>query len=407
MPNLLDHFITSTQEGRRGVESPEYTPGEVIESMNRFGPNFARLRRPFLDRWGRAKVIVNTGRWTAQDTKGGERKPIAQAQFVNDLQNQGWQLPLVVNATSLRKEDWIELDRTVVMAQRNRLTAWDDLAASSSYGSFNAMNRMTLEYEAMSDPGEAVVDMDAIADGRTDTPLFKLRSVPLPITHSDFWYSARRIGVSSSGGTPLDKAGAEWASRRVAEMIEATTIGTVTGVQFGSQTAGYGAHDGDSQVYGYTNFPSRVTKTDLTTPTGINPEAVLADVLEMVETMEGNDFYGPYVLYHSTAYSRWLNDDYFRTGSTSAVRSVRERLLQIGGIQDIKRLDNLSSGYQLILVQLNDSNVAQAINGMDTTVVQWESQGGMRLNFKVMAIKVPLLKAPYDGVSGILHATTS
>jgi hypothetical protein len=60
----------------------------------------------------------------------------------------------------------------------------------------------------------------------------------------------------------------------------------------------------------------------------------------------------------------------------------------------------------MILVQMT-AEVAQAINGMEITTVQWPSQGGMRHNFKVMCIKVPLLKAPYDGVAGIIHATTS
>ena len=39
--------------------------------------------------------------------------------------------------------------------------------------------------------------------------------------------------------------------------------------------------------------------------------------------------------------------------------------------------------------------------------VQWESVGGMRLNFKVMAIQVPQLRADYYNNCGILHATTS
>jgi len=44
---------------------------------------------------------------------------------------------------------------------------------------------------------------------------------------------------------------------------------------------------------------------------------------------------------------------------------------------------------------------------MPITTVQWESQGGMRLNFKVMAIQVPQLRADYSSQSGIAHGTTS
>jgi len=58
------------------------------------------------------------------------------------------------------------------------------------------------------------------------------------------------------------------------------------------------------------------------------------------------------------------------------------------------------------MVQMT-SDVARAINGMPITTVQWESAGGMRLNFKVMAIQVPQIRSDYDGNSGICHATTS
>jgi len=44
---------------------------------------------------------------------------------------------------------------------------------------------------------------------------------------------------------------------------------------------------------------------------------------------------------------------------------------------------------------------------MELTTVQWESNGGMKLNFKVMAIQVPYIKSTSDGVTGIVHGTTS
>lgn len=376
--------------------------GEGLSQIH-FDPG---MLRPFLAPNGEICVTANKGFKTDDN---GNLVPVRATFAIRQLQAKGMNHPLwnmVSNATTMRKEDWIHLDRRLVLSTRKRLTAWSDLEAANPVGGFNGMSKMTYEYEAMTDPGEAVVDMDAITDGRRDQPQFKLRSVPLPITHSDFSFSERRIAVSRNSGTPVNTTMGEAAGRRVAETIEQTTIGTITGTTYGTQTASYADHDGTSTVYGYTNFTHRVTKTDLTTPTGTNPEAINADVLEMIEVMETNGFYGPYILYHSTPYTRYLNDDYFRTGSTSAVRSVRARLMENGGISSIKRLDYLTSGYQLILVQM-DPEVAEAINGMDITTVQWVEKGGLELKFKVMAIKVPLLKAPYNGTAGILHGTTS
>lgn len=376
--------------------------GNVLSSNGvRYDPG---MLRPYIDDRGRRCVTVNTGR-LVMDNKTGKYVPKLQKVLIADLVNRGYYSP-VFNATSLRKEQWIELDRMVIRAARQRLRAWSDLEAANSYGGFNGMARMTLEYEAMSDPGSAVVDMDGLTAGPTDSPLFKLRSLPLPITHSDFWFSERRMAISRNGDTPLDTTMAEAAGRRVAELIEQTTIGTVTGVTYGTVSAGPTAHDNTSAVYGYTNHPYRITKTNMTTPTGSNPESTVADVLAARNTMYGYKFYGPYMIYHSTDWDTYLDNDYARLGGDNASMTLRDRLKKIEGIQDVRRLDFLTSTFTMIMVQMT-SDVARAINGMDITTVQWESQGGMRKNFKVMAIKVPQIRYDYNGVAAVQHMTTA
>lgn len=379
---------------RTGAEGPV---GSMLQDVH-YDPG---LMRPYFDRDGKRYVTVNTGktRWCP------ERKaevPIFRKVSIGSLLQRGINSP-VFNATVLRKDEWIRFDNAIIRAYRTRLRAWDDLLGSGQVGGFDGMGSLTYEYEMMSEAGEARVDMDGITDGRGDNPLFKLASIPLPITHSDFWFSERRLALSRNRGTPLDTAMAEFAARRVAELVEQTVIGTVTGLSYGTNTS---QHEGSSQVYGYTNFPYRTTKTDLNTPTGSNPEAVKQDVIEMRELLRADGFYGPYMLYHSTGYDAFLDDDYFRAGGTSATTTLRDRIKSIEGISDIRRLDFLTSGYVLIMIQMTP-DVAQAINAMPITMVQWESQGGLRKNFKVMAIQVPLLRRDYNGNAGIVHATTS
>lgn len=394
----LDYVIN-----RGGEFSGHGAVGERFAGEAGFDPG---MWRPYWDERPNSRPVValQTGRqvWNRAEKK---YLPETREVRVKDLIENG-DLDPTYNATTLRKGDWSNMDNRLQMVVRQRLRAWTDLSAAASFGGFDGWSKLTHEYEAMNDPGEAQVDMEGITDGRTDNPLFKLRSIPLPITHSDFFFTKRRIDVSRRSGTPISTTMAEAAGRRVAEVIERTTIGTETGITFGTQTAGYGAHDGTSTVYGYTNFPARTTKTDLTAPTGTNPEAVMTDVLEMIDLLQADGFYGPYTLYHSTGYSRYLNDDYFRSGSTSTATILRRRILDIEGITDVRRLDYLTSGHQLILVQMT-SEYMEAINGMSLQTVQWESQGGMRRNFKVMAIMVPLLKSDYNGNAPIVHGTTS
>lgn len=391
--------------------------GEALGGIN-YDPG---LMQPYFNRRGQRAVTINTGRMlynNQKDVYTPERKEV----LISNLMQQGIYSP-VFNATSLRKEEWIQLDQVVLRAARQRLRAWADLAAANSYGGFNAMAKETLEHETMSDPGEALVDMDGLTEGRTDTPLFRLQGTPLPITHSDFYFSSRKLAQSRNTGTPLDTVQGEAAGRRVAEMIEKTLIGTVTGFRAdeGPYASGYGYGTGGAagaagtrynMVYGYTNYPDRLTKTDLTTPTGSNPSATVADVIAMRQQLIDGRFYGPFMLYHSTDWDEYMDQDYFAlatTGMAAPTQTLRERLKKIDGIQDVRRLDFLPSSsnpFTLIMVQMT-ADVAQAINGMDITTVQWESVGGMRLNFKVMCIQVPRLRSDFYGRCGILHATTS
>lgn len=380
--------------------------GALIES--RFDPN---LLRPFIDTDGKRKVIVNTGR-VIFNKKTQRQEPVYNKVLLKDLNNQGIHLP-VHNATSLRKEEWIHFDQVVVRAARKRLRAWSDLASQSSFSGFNGMGKMILEHETMSDPGVAITDMDGLGVGRTDSPKFQLEGLPLPITHSNFWFSQRRLATSRNTQTPLDSSMAEAAARRVSESVEKTLIGVQTGLTYGGNSTQVGGYGRTSSVYGYTNFPNRLTKTNMTAPTGSNPEVTVSEVLAARDSLFNNNFYGPFMLYHSTDWDKYLDNDYQRLvsggNSVGGSMTLRNRLRMIEDIQDVRRLDFLNSAtnpFTMIMVQMT-TDVARAVEGLQITTIQWESQGGMMLNFKVMCIMVPQLRADFNGNCGIMHMTTS
>lgn len=383
------------------------------------------MMRPYIvverDKYGNGrfakKVTINTGRMHF-DQRLQKEVPVLQEYDTGLLASRGiyhatW------NAETLRKDQWIEMDRTVIKAARARLRAWADLAGANTYGGFNGMAKMTLEYEAMSDPGEAQVDMDGLVKGRTDSPIFGLRSMPLPITHSDFSFSARRLAASRNGGMPLDSTLAEAGGRRVAESIEKVTIGVDTGIQFGPTPTSDPRYDNTSKIYGYTNLPQRITYSG-NAPTGNNASAIIADVIAMRELMYEHNFFGPFMLYTTPSWDQYLDEDYILTGGNVATQTLRERIEAIDGIDGVRRLDfwapsgrnnpvlpytNTPGGaYQKVLVQMTQ-DTARAINGMDITTVMWETMGGMSTNFKVMAIQVPQLRYDYNQVAAIVHST--
>lgn len=392
----------------------------------------AGMLRPYFDRNGQPAVTMNMGRTTLVK---GIQTPIKEHVLIRDLVNNYGIYSPVFNATSLRKEEWLELDRVVLKAARYRLRAWADLASRNSYGGFNAMGKMILEHETMSDPGNAMVDMDGLSEGRTDSPKFQLEGLPLPITHCDFWYSARRLAISRNSGSSLDTTMGEAAGRRVAEQIEKVTIGNNSGITYGGNSTQVGGYGRTSKVYGYTNFTSRLTKTNMTPPTraGWTPETTQIEVNVCLNTLRNNKFYGPFVMYHSNDWDPYMNGDYYvakTSGAVAPTLTLKERLLKIDGIEDIRRLDFLFSvvptpspsdtGYTgpggegitsanpftFLIIQMTP-DVARAVNGMDITTVQWEGKGGMQLFFKVLCIQVPQLRADQYGNTGILQATTT
>ena len=402
------------------------------------------IRRPYLDRNGRLAVTVNAGMTT---NERGERVPIRQHRLVADMVNNGQMLPPpVTNATALRKEEWLEIDRTVVRAARKRLRFYADVNRLSGAYSVPGMSKMLLEYETMADPGEAVQDMNGLTAGRGDETQFQLEGFPLVLTHADFWLDSRRLAISRNSGTPIDGTIGEACARRVGEMIEKTSIGTNTGMTYGgasTQTGGYGR---TSKVYGATNFPPRVTTTGYKPTgngragTGWTPLDTLFDVLAAVQSLRSQNFYGPWMIYHSDDWDQYLDRDYFTTTGSGSInglstKTLRERLCAIGEgdgtdagekvILGCRRLDflfgtapNATTGnagmnyydtlypFTMLLVQMTPE-VVRAINGLDVTTVQWEEQGGMKLKFKVMACQGCMFRADFNQNCGIAHITAS
>lgn len=325
--------------------------------------------RPFIGEDGREYVTVN---------EGGILKAV----------------PTMNSNASLRKDDWLMLDTAIVKAARSRLKAVADLrSAGLTFTVPNGMGKTVLETETQSDVDPAIVSMDGLAVAANDRPQFGLSGLPLPIIHKDFSFSARQIQASRNGGSPLDTATAEASARRVAEEAEKMLLGNSTVADLFK----YGGYT----IYGYTDHPSRLTKT-ITSPTasGWTPVTTLNEVLAMRDQAKAAYHYGPYWLYVGSSWDKYLDADF--SANYPGV-TLRDRLLKCENIGKCQSLDFLS-GYTMILVQAT-TDVVREVIGMDVTTVQWESHGGMQVNFKVMAIMVPQLRADYNGNMGIVHGS--
>jgi hypothetical protein len=379
-----------------------------LEASVGFDPG---IIRPVLMPDGGRYCSIRTGKMITNEA--GEQVAERQLIPLSRLINNGI-VPFTYNATALPYRTWEMIDRAVLKASRDRLQAWDDLAAANSFGGFDGMATTSLIKDTMTDPGDAKVDMETLSDDFNDSPLLVPDIVPLPIIHAGASVSQRRLAQSRRSGMPLDTTLIEASGRRCSETLEKMTIGMT---DFSSHVTGDSSTFTNRGIYGFRTQPNRILKTDITASASFVPSTFVDEVIAMVEAARLQKMFGPFILYYSTSWDQYLARDYFRVGSdntgmTDVSKTVLQRVSAIPRIASVRSLDMFTSTDELLLVQMSSETV-RAINGMEFTTVQWQKDGGSQTMLRVMGIKVPDLRSQYVGqsttsrVCGIVHGTTS
>ena len=340
--------------------------------------------RPYVDGAGNSYITRNQMAWDPKKQMYLPQRVIVPT--TNDT-----------NAT-LRYDDWKQIDAAVVKAAKPRLKAAGDLqAAGLVYNLPNGIAKTDLQSQTQSDISGATVSMDGMRRGESDRPVFGTVHFPIPIIHKDFSFPLRQVLESRTGPSPLDLTTAELAARRVAEQVEQLVLGTTNTALLGPASYSFNA----STIYGYMNWPTRITYA-ITTPTaaGWTPQQAVADVLGMKKASQAAFHFGPWRLYAGLSWDPYMDDDYKATYNGT---TLRQRLLDIKDIQAVETVDYIPD-YSLLLVQ-QTTNVVRLVIGMNIITIQWESEGGMELNFKVMCVMVPQLRADFNSNTGIVHGS--
>lgn len=305
-------------------------------------------------------------------------------------------LPTMNAVATLRKDEWALLDDAVIRAAKPRLKAVADLRSRGlEFNIGNGMAKTVLQYERMSDISGATTSMDGARRSEGARPVFDLVNLPLPIIHKDFHYSARQVLASrqsanymGGGTTPLDTTTAELAARRVAEEAERLLLGVAASYTFGGGT-----------IYGYTNHPNRLTKS-MTVPTSSNGNVVVQEILNMRTALANVNHFGPYMVYCSLSWDEFMDGDY---STAKGTETLRDRISRIDGILGVQTLDYLPA-KTLLVVEMQPDTIREVV-GMEIMTLQWESEGGMVLNYKVMGILVPQIRLDILNQIGINHGT--
>lgn len=293
-----------------------------------------------------------------------------------------------VNASALLEyQEWLDIDREVIAVSTQRMVGIADLRNNNLEHNLGSIGVTVSLWQTATDMTQADINMSAMTKPELDSASWGTAQVPVPIVSKEFQIELRRLAASRRMGESVDVTQASIAGRLVAERSEQMLF------------SGANINVGGNGIYGYTTHPNRNTvdmATDWDDPTATGAD-IIADVQQMLAAARADLHFGPFTLYIPAAYEGKLDEDY----RTNDDRTIRQRLMSLSGIRDIKVADFLPAN-NVVLVQLTRDVVDLAI-GQDITTVQWSLMGGMAEEFKVMAVWVPRIKADGDGRSGIVH----
>lgn len=346
------------------------------------GENALLRRRPYIANSGRYAghpvVAHNTGQMDASGNPIYEERPIQ------------------VNADStLRKDEWIDLEDQIIESARERLVIIDDLREAGLTYNVGGIGTQISEWESGSEVTDGVISMDGESAGDKDNQNFSLHGVPIPVVHKEFQIGARQLESSRTRGAALDVTTGTEAARSVARASEKMVF-------HGARIGAVNSAGNSYSVPGLVNYANRATFTmsDWSDDENVSPEDIHSEILQMVRKMETEErHYGPFNIYIPGAYAYRFREDFKEFSD----KTLMERVLDEDVINRIRVSDVLEPG-NVLMIEMRRSVLDLAV-GADITTTQWQSGSQWTNQFQVFAVWAPRLKSSYDGYTGILHAS--
>jgi len=301
--------------------------------------------------------------------------------------------PLMDNAQKL-------IDKAVLEVGLQRLSFVADLMAEGLvYNLPDPLSVTQLEWYKSNKIGAAQRTMTPSARGENKMPIVLPNRLPIYLTTDGFELDIRTLKMSQRVGTPLDTSIVKQCTRAVNEAIEDAAINGATTLD-GQELvdAGYSAP-------GLLNAPNANTESITAADWTTSPDGAkcVADVLSMIDTLQGDKKYGPYNLYVGTVIGNAIQNDFSTLKGENTIQS-RIEAIQAGGRGIRVRVTDMMPANTIVLVQMT-SDVIEVVNGQSPTVIPWTSLDGFTVHNLVMAIMVPRVRSDYDGNSGICIGT--
>lgn len=300
---------------------------------------------------------------------------------------------LTINST-LKKDEWEELDRRIVQASVPPLVILNYLVGRGLTRTLGSLGTLVAQYNQVSEMTAATANLRGHSGVEKDLVDFNLVGVPVPVIFKEYEIDERLLLSSRRMGDGLDVSNGVAAARVVAEKMEDLLINGDTGINLNGDT-----------IYGLLNHPDR--ETDTATNYGGGDWGTIGNVIPtiagMISAAQANGYYGPYAIWAAPTQFNQAALNFFTDGSGD---TPRDRVLRMANIVSFEQSPQLSDGV-VVLVTLTQEvvEIATVPGYFPITNVEWTS-GDMMLNgFKALAAMTPIVKSDYAGRSGIVHAT--
>lgn len=334
-------------------------------------------------------------------TANGKNSPLTDVvlrslQETGELSVRGLRAPGFRALAPLFDKAQVVVDQAVVEVGLQRLSFVADLMAEGLvYNLSDPLSITQLEWYKSNKIGAAQRTMTPSSRGENKLPIVLPSRLPIYLTTDGFELDIRTLKMSQRVGTPLDTSIVKQCVRAVNEALEDAAINGATTLD------GQALVDAGYSAPGLLNAPNAntegITVADWTTsPNGAN---CVGDVLNAINTLQGDKKYGPYNLYVGTVMGNALQNDFSTTKGDLTIMQRLEEIQAGGRPLRIRTTDMMPAG-KWALVQMT-SDVVEVVNGQSPTVIPWTSLDGFTIHNLVMAIMIPRVRSDYDGNSGI------
>ena len=296
---------------------------------------------------------------------------------------------VINNAATVHYDDYKDLTTDVVKAREFMNVGIQDLL-SAGLSQPSSISKTIVQYQTMN-AFEATVSMDGSNRQNQQTD-YAINWIPQPIYHTDFFIPWREEGFSYK-----ESDGIMESVYRVNELQDKVLF---LGASLGVKVAGV-----DAPLYGYTNHPNTITKTDLTDwANPVNVGTITGEAVELIgELFTGGRVMEPNSVMMYVATDIWSNlqNDY---SANKGDRTVLERINAISEVGGVKPQKDLVAG-SVVCVEMRPRTVQLSV-AQQPVAAPWVKGNQLENGrFTVYSSMVAKVKADRTGKAGVVYGT--